>query len=233
MSEGWEINDYRELLKGCKAFVEGEPRDVMYKVATQLVRQYWGNPSEMADGLGVLLLTWNQALYRYGGFKYPRLEKCIKSQWESIEGYGKRELDSLSPADYVGVKRVFDDFLEALLVKNKMGKERRSPVAVAKAMHLLAPRFFPLWDTDISKAYGCYWYLGGSERAAVKYLEFMEKIKVNVSRLLENYASEHNCDAKTAEREILSRHPRPRPYLTLLKLIDEYNYSKHHEGWIT
>ena len=31
----------------------------------------------MADGLGVLLLTWNNAFYRFGSFAFDELEKCI------------------------------------------------------------------------------------------------------------------------------------------------------------
>lgn len=55
-----------EFLNGIIEFEKQEKRDAMYKVATFLVSHFWGNPSDMADGLGVLLLTWNQAFYRYG-----------------------------------------------------------------------------------------------------------------------------------------------------------------------
>ena len=57
-----------EFCKGCEEFERHEKRDAMYKVATFLVSYFWGRPSDMADGLGVLLLTWNQAFYRYMGF---------------------------------------------------------------------------------------------------------------------------------------------------------------------
>jgi hypothetical protein len=44
-------------------------------------------------------------------------------------------------------KSLFNDFLEALKTPPRNDKkERKSPVAVAKALHLLAPHFFPLWD---------------------------------------------------------------------------------------
>ena len=78
-----ELNYYipsrEEFINGYKKFEEYEKRDAMYKVATFLVSHFWGKPAEMADGLGVLLLTWNQAFYRYGIFDFDRLEECIEN----------------------------------------------------------------------------------------------------------------------------------------------------------
>jgi hypothetical protein len=41
------------------------------------------------------------------------------------------------------IQRFFDQFLEALKICEGTKKDTKSPVAVAKAMHLLAPAFFP------------------------------------------------------------------------------------------
>lgn len=70
--------DARDLVRGCQAFRARESRDSMYSVASFLVRHFWGRPREVADGLGVLLLTWNQAFYRYGGFDFDRLESALQ-----------------------------------------------------------------------------------------------------------------------------------------------------------
>lgn len=56
-----------DLERGVRAFAVKEPRDAMYKVATKLIDGSWGSHEEVADALGVLLLTWNQAFYRYAG----------------------------------------------------------------------------------------------------------------------------------------------------------------------
>jgi hypothetical protein len=55
-----------DIVAGVSAFATREPRDAMYRVATKLIEFSWGDHEEVADGLGVLLLTWNQAFYRYG-----------------------------------------------------------------------------------------------------------------------------------------------------------------------
>jgi len=224
----YQIENYKELLRGCGAYIKDEPRDAMYKIATYIITQFWGNLREITDGLGVLLLTWNQAFYRYGHFNFDRLEACIGKWWSDIEKYRNRELGSLSSEEEDKIKELFHDFLESLERKNDKAK---SPVAVAKAIHLLAPRFFPLWDDEIAKKYGCYWY-ADTDRSPKKYVEFMRRIKSNVEQVSESYMKECNVDRKTAQENIVKLHPTPKPYLTILKLIDEYNYAKHTKGWI-
>jgi hypothetical protein len=55
-----------ELQEGCFAFRQRERRDAMYKTVTFLVKHFWGKPTEVAEGLGVLLCVWNHAFYRNG-----------------------------------------------------------------------------------------------------------------------------------------------------------------------
>jgi len=89
-------------------------------------------------------------------------------------------------------------------------KGRKSPVAVAKALHPLAPNFFPLWDDQIAKAYGCYY----NNNPAEKYIRFMKLIK-EFAEKVGDYINPSNYQNKT-----------------FLKLIDEFNYSKYTKRWI-
>lgn len=279
--------DKDEFIRGINEFEKQEKRDAMYKVATFLVSHFWGKPPEMADGLGVLLLTWNQAFYRYGIFDFDALEKRIKDNFPKIETFKNRDISSLSNNDSDSIKDLFDQFFEALQIdsmrfsdKNKkkytakhleellenwnidydtgnlktiyasikdnpkikdaiefsegdeMGSKKeyieitiselgdvertflkstklikRSPVSVAKALHLLAPNFFPLWDDKIARAYGCYY----DKNPAEKYVSFC-KITKAIADKVKNYIS--------------------RSDKTITKLIDEYHYSKYTKGWI-
>jgi len=81
------IDDFR---RGYQAFQKRERRDAMYKTATFLVNHFWGKPADMADGLGVLLLTWNQAFYRYGPFDFQRLEDCIAKNEPTLDLFRRR-----------------------------------------------------------------------------------------------------------------------------------------------
>ena len=201
------IPNHEEFLKGCEEFEKHEKRDAMYKVATFLISHFWGKPSDMADGLGVLLLTWNQAFYRYGIFDFDELEKSIIDNLQKIESLRNRDIFSLSSSDEDDIKDLFAIFLEALQIDTGKMKGRKSPVAVSKTLHLLAPKFFPLWDDKIARAYGCYY----NENPAEKYVSFC-KITKTIADKVKNYVD--------------------RSDKTVAKLIDEYNYSKYTQGWI-
>ena len=174
----------------------------MYKLARDLVGKSWGNPLKMVEGVGVLLLTWNQVFYgRFGWFKFEELEKCLAKNLMVIKGFKEREIFSFSSADEDVTKALFDEFLKALKGVRE-AKATRTPVGVTKALHLLAPKFFPMWDTKIAIDYRCRY---SSDNAAEKYICFCYLIK----ELAEKVGS-------------YSGLPKDR---TLVKLIDEYNYA--------
>jgi hypothetical protein len=102
---------------------------------------------------------------------------------------------------------LFNELLEAL-----RGGEtgRKSPVAVAKALHLLAPEFFPIWDNKIACKYRCH--RTKFERSAEKYFAFCFKMK-DVAAEVRAY-SDNPAD------------------VTILKLIDEYSYAKYTKCWV-
>ncbi|MCK4817070.1 hypothetical protein KA005_14970 [bacterium] len=201
------VPDKEEFHKGIKKFEKHEKRDAMYKVATFLVSYFWGKPSDMADGLGVLLLTWNQAFYRYGIFDFDILEKSISKNLKSLVEFRKRDITTLSDEDEDKIRNIFDDFIVALQIATGKSKGKKSPVSISKALHLLAPDFFPLWDDKIARAYGCYYGFNPAE----KYISFC-KIMRWITKEVKGYIESSNK--------------------SILKLIDEYNYSKYTKGWI-
>jgi hypothetical protein len=196
-----------EFCKGIEEFEKHEKRDAMYKVATFLVSRFWGKPREMADSLGVLLLTWNQAFYRYWSFDFDKLEKCISDNLKKIESFRNRDISNLSKDDEKEIEDLFVKFLKALQIVTSKGKVRKSPVAVSKALHLLAPKFFPLWDIKIAQAYKCYY----DKKPEEKYILFCKVIQI-ITDKVKDYTV---CSDKS-----------------IVKLIDEYNYSKYTKKWI-
>jgi hypothetical protein len=192
-------------LAGHNEYAEWERRDAIYKTATFLVENYWGRPAEVAEGLGVLLLVWNSAHYRYGSFDFDSLEKCIADNQEVLNEYRSRNILSYTPNDDAKIGQLFEQSLAALEICEKSCKGRRSPVAVAKALHLLAPGFLPLWDEIIATQHGCYY---GDDPAGT-YLSFLRKSKDAAETL--NKDDDVQSLIRSTGR-------------TLLKLIDEYNY---------
>ena len=124
-----------------------------------------------------------------------------------MENFRKRRIASLLESDEKDITDLFREFLEALQIDSGIIQGKTSPVAVSKALHLLAPDFFPMWDQKIAKAYG-YNYYKNPEK---KYFLFCRIIK-NVADKVEDYVVHSDK--------------------TLIKLIDEYNFSKYNGGWI-
>lgn len=173
------------------------------------MKNYWGNYENMADALGVLLLTWNAAFYRYGSssLDFEKLEKCIQKNFSIISSFRDRDISTLSDSDEKKIRDLFNEFNEALMINLGKNKERKSPVSVAKALHLLAPKFFPLQDKKISAVYDTYY----SNKPDEKYIEFCEITKFMAEKM-KNY--------------------KVNPNKSLIKQIDEYNYAKYTKNWI-
>ncbi|WP_292387869.1 hypothetical protein [Methanosarcina sp. UBA5] len=204
-----EIPKYERFCEGCRKFEESEGRDSMYKVASFLVEYHWGKYADMADALGVLLLTWNAAFYRYGSssLDFEELEKCINKNFVIIDSFRDRDISELSENDEQSIRKLFNDFNEALMINSGKKKGTKSPVSVAKALHLLAPKFFPLWDYNIAKAYRQNYSVKPEE----KYIEFCKITK---------YMVESMKDYKINKSK------------SMIKKIDEYNYARYTKHWI-
>lgn len=198
-----------DLETQCRAFEEWEPRDSMYRVSTFLVCEWWDDPAKLVDALSVLLLIWNGAFYRYGSFDEDALESCLRQNQGKLSALRARDISSFGEADEPDTEKLFL-LLSRALKRTVDGVE--SPVSAGKALHLLAPHFFPLWDQYIAPAYQCP-YMG--ELANVAYIVFARRIRAMAGLLSAELASDGG-----PREEWLSRKP-------LLKRIDEYNYMKY------
>lgn len=194
--------DYEELLRGSREYVKRERRDAVYKVATFLVDHFWFKPADMADSIAVFLLVWNQAFYRYCNFDLDieGLQKFLERNEKILYVVRKRDISSLTENDGKLVTALFDELLDILKCN-----DRKSPVAVSKALHLLAPEFLPIWDDDISMAYSCYWY--DSNKASSKYLTFMGKMKNLSQRIIQTYMDKNSADKTTPKKLFAKKRP--------------------------
>ena len=139
----------KDVEKSRKAFVAGEPRNLFYLVATELIdlsRKRITKKVSVAQALAVLLQTWNVSFYRFrGGFHESDLssiEALLTKHLAAIEKYQKRLITSFESSERNGLRGLFGEFESVL-----------GAVGAAKTLHLLAPGFFPLWDRAIAKAY--------------------------------------------------------------------------------
>jgi len=174
-------------------FNEVSTEDLFYRVATELVDLTIHKKTEnvsLSDAIAVLLETWNISYFRFHPNERLLLLSKIKTLLENhnrhIDDFRQRTIEEFCDNDVETVKAIFHEF------ETSLGR-----TGAAKCLHLLAPRFFPLWDAAIAKA-----YKQGKGDGADQYCSFMEKTKNQVKEL-------------GGEKEI-KRNP--------LKALDEYNF---------
>ena len=207
---------WNALGKYHKIYLKEEPRDAIYEISTNMINVNWGKYKEISNALGVLLLIWNSAFYRYGSLDYNLIEESVIKNSQDLNVFRSRNLLSFQEKDRAKVESIYGDFLRSLRSKGRSsaknaGKISYSPVSVGKAIHLLCLTFFPLWDNKIAKSYDCLWT--SSTSSFDNYWKF---IGFNKRQIVQLY-SDHDKPS-----ELNGLNP--------LKLIDEYNYTRFTLG---
>src|SRR5438045_1968864 len=114
--------------------------DVFYRAALVLVAaSYERNPQlDLAESLALLLQTWNKDFYgrylrrSFDETDFKALRAVLRRHAKQLRTFRYRRLESFDEKDVPIVQRIFREFESVL-----------GPVGTAKALHLLAPDFFP------------------------------------------------------------------------------------------
>ena len=189
-----------DLAKARTQYKQVEPRDLFYRAATDLLGRARGVGSvlKLGEALAVLLFTWNQAFYRYhppGPEHITAIEHLLAAQEPALAAAKSRTLASLEPNDATAIESLFLPFEQLL-----------GPVGAAKALHLLAPNFFPIWDRRIAARY--VGELGPRGGNASRYVAFMTNTAAQCMAL-------HNGVAALED---------------VVKALDEWNYVRITRG---
>jgi hypothetical protein len=154
------------------------------RVAAAFSRQ---NPDELATAVSEWLQDINRGnYYRFRPKDAATLTQRLKPIMRELNAllkFRQRSIISLANSDETEVLRLFGLF-----------RAECGPVGAGKALHVLAPTFFPLWDDAISRGYGVSKETG--------YFQFLKIVKDEVLNLTEEVE----------------------PGVTALKALDEYNY---------
>lgn len=226
---------YKDLIRACQFYAQKENRDYIYPKALNATQANFGDPKKMANAISELLKIWHLTFYRFGMFSEEKLEECITTNLTALYNYrflNIRNFD-LNESNSDDISRLFHSFLDALAGENSKFT-RKSPTAVSKALNLIAPALFPLWDEAISQAYDCWWVY--SDFGTIKYLDFSNILKSQVSGILNEYMNINSItNIESAEKRLISECQEisgNRYEKSLLKIIDEYNYAKYTKNWI-
>jgi hypothetical protein len=194
-----------EFLQGIEAFNTREPRAAVYYEALDQLRQEWNKVKLMAAAIASLLTGWHMGFYRFGMFDCGRLEECLREQMPILDSLRGRGIQTLEASDETIIQDLFAAFLTAL--RGGKGGVQKSPVATAKALHLLAPNFLPLWDNSIAFHYGHILMFQPD------YVSFCWEMKELAEKLMSFFDPSDNA--------------------TVLKRIDEFNYAAYAKLWIS
>jgi len=177
-------------------FEEVEPRDLFYRLSLYLIEQAEAKrgPFSRVEALAVLLQTWNHSYYQRLGIPFDAahftaIERLLTDHDQALARFAKRSIASVTPADEGSVRALYHEFEDVL-----------GQTGASKALHILAPRFFPLWDGPIAAvAYGLY---------ARDDRDYWRLVCATAAQV-----------ASVGGEAVLGRNP--------VKAIDEYNYCRY------
>jgi hypothetical protein len=179
-----------ELRRAHAVYEQREDRAYAYRAARCLLDQGSGT---QAEAVRLLLHSWNQRV----GFDSRELDAVLRDTARARSRLDDRLLESLTERDRGIAETIFARFEDVL-----------RPVGAAKALGLLHPKAFVMWDTEIARQYcGSTW----RRNIAPTYRRFMAITAMQV----------RSCAGGRQQFED-----------QLLKVIDERNYCCLTRHWI-
>ena len=195
---------YKEFRDPTKKFYEVEHRAFCYDVATSFIMKArrkakgkWLTHDSTVKGILLLLFAWNSAARVTKKLSPDKLKKAIgkvKSELGSIEA--KKITDEMEASDWKKIEKIFDAF-----------RKECGQTGASKALSLLNPGLFVMWDTGIREELrGTHIYGIGNGEDGKKYVRFLK----GVQRIIR-------------DNDLVSRLPKGS---NIAKKFDEYNYVR-------
>lgn len=146
------------------------------------------------EAVDLLVRVWNPGSSYTQALSLQAIDGLLEATASARNAFTGRDITSLTDNERSTVHAIFASFRTTF-----------GPVGAAKALGVLHPRFFPIWDTRIATAYVGHAFRKNPDH----YLRFMD------------YCSEQ-C-----------RHVREHPFGDgLLKVLDEWNFCVWTKAWI-
>jgi hypothetical protein len=184
-----------ELRRAHELYVEREQIGYAYRVGRHMLA---GSEFTAAEAIHLLMRTWNARAKKSRILTVSAVAELLEATVGKFDRFDDRHIVTLVDAERDIVAELYAAFREVL-----------GGVGAAKALSLLSPRFFPIWDTKIAIAYLGYGW-ATRKAPAEHYLTFID------------YAIEQ-CTAAVTEAEFGE---------VLLKTLDEWNYAVWTKGWM-
>lgn len=137
---------YNEFYDPAEDFLR-EPRAFCYEIATQLISQAkkntgesWYEDKDIIKGVLLLLYTWNFAAQKTKKLNFQNVGELIRNTKDDLKFLEKYSIRTSDNPAWDVIKSVFDQFSDLL-----------GQTGASKALSLLNPELFVMWDTAIRK----------------------------------------------------------------------------------
>jgi len=195
-----------------------ETGDVVYEIVIKAINEFYSSEAR-AIAIFTFLINWNRPWYEQspkGRRAFNNLGEHLRDLVEAVRRVDpllKRLNEKLIDTD-VNDPEIISMITTCFNVfANICGS-----TGASKALHLLKPNLFVMWDEKIRNAYGV-------STSSEDYIEFLRKTKRIVDQVVSEYAKDKGLSLSEALKEIEEELK-----VTLLKAIDEYNYLKFTKG---
>jgi hypothetical protein len=187
-----------ELHAAHDTYVKNEGLDYAYRVGRHMLGDGAAAGFTAAEAIDLLMRVWNaQSPYTWK-LTLDAIATLLAQTAQARAAFDDRDIASLAADEVPAVGAIYGDFRAVL-----------GPVGAAKALGLLHPRVFPLWDTAIGVAYiGHKW---SQDLAPPAYYQTFV-----------GYCAEQ-CTTAVNEAAFGP---------TLLKRLDEWNFCVWTKGWL-
>lgn len=180
-----------------------EPRAFCYDLAAQLVTEAkqeaqdnWYNQEKTLKGILLLLFTWNFAARETKKLNFNNVGSLIGNNEEDLKFLEHFSIESVGDDAWVVIERVFAGFMKLL-----------GQTGASKALSLLNPYLFVMWDTAIRKRLKQELITGiGNGERPEYYITFL--------RGIQGILKQYNIPKKLPHGFIIA------------KKIDEYHYVR-------
>ena len=217
-----KLREPQFLLKGCNIFIELEPRDSAYVSALNSITSGKLQAKGIAEAVQSLLLSWNEVYYRDRPWLIerivPDMQEFVRINEHEIDILKRTKLGAIADSNAQIVTKLFT----GLAAINSFGK-----TGATKALNLLVPEVFVMWDTRIREAYHDFYHVHNKEEHrngdASCYASFMRTHNEIAGELLpaeEDLKHQHPVFTKLGVRR------------SIAKMLDEANYARFTKSQI-
>ena len=201
--------EHKEAKKKHEEF-EARGWNALYKRALNTVQA--GDEAAKSIGVLSLLVTWNRAWYsRSGQAAWWNVDKHILEIEEAVKAVNKA-------ASNISLRNLLETDLDNPEIQSfvRIAFSRFNSICGAtgasKALHLLYPEFFVMWDAKIAKTFSA----PPDEKG---YLAFLKKSKEQLGEMIKSFAKEENISFKEAQEKLEQSFE-----VSLPKVLDEFNW---------